>query len=252
VRRVTARDLVAVWDAGTGRSAVGRALATIAVCLPGWSAAELAALPLGFRDALLLEFHGATFGPRLDSLAVCPRCNVQVEFSVGLDDLPPRPSAEDMAKLPVPLTLLTQGVSIEYRLPDSVDLDAIAAAPDLQAAAATLTRRCILSVSPAADTTGPEARDISQLPGELVDELEGEMARLQPWADIEVELSCPSCGAGWQPAIDVGAFVWAEIESEGRRLLREVDTLARTYGWSEGDILDMTAVRRQRYLEMAS
>jgi len=250
VRRLTTREIVAVWDAGTGKSAVGRALATVAACLPGWSAAELAALPLGFRDALLLELHGATFGPRLNSIAACPQCDVRVEFSLSLDDLPARPGVEDMANPPARLTLVTRGLSVEYRLPDSLDLAAITAAPDLEEAAALLARRCILSVSP--DGAPAEAGDARQYPAGLIGELEAEMARLQPWADIEVQLSCPSCDAEWQPAVDVGAFVWAEIESEGRRLLSEVDTLARMYGWREGDILDMTPVRRHRYLEMAS
>ena len=248
MRRLTAREIVAVWDAGTGRSAVGRALATVSVCLPDWSVAELAALPLGFRDALLLELHGVTFGPRLNSLSACPGCGVQVEFSISLADLPGRPGVEDMVVPPAHLTLLTRGLSVTYRLPDSTDLDAIAAAPDPEAAVAILARRCVVSVS----LEGTQAGDVRPLPAELIGELEAEMARQQPWADIEVGLSCPSCGTGWQAAVDVSAFVWAEIESEGRRLLYEVDALARMYGWSECDILDMAPVRRQRYLEMAS
>jgi hypothetical protein len=50
--------------------------------------------------------------------------------------------------------------------------------------------------------------------------------------------------------MDVAAFVWAEIESEARRLLLEVDVLARRYGWSERDILDMSPIRRYQYLEL--
>jgi hypothetical protein len=253
VRRLTAREIATVWDTGTGRSAVGQVLAALSACLPDWPVAELAALPLGFRDALLLELHGATFGPQLNSISACPRCGVQVEFSIGLADLPAWPSVEDMTAPPAPLTLLAQGLSVTYRLPDSTDLDAIAAVPDPEAAVAMLARRCILSVRPAGRTARPEGgEEDSPLPAELIGDLEAEMARRQPWADIEVVLSCPSCGTGWQPAVDVGAFVWAEIESEGRRLLYEVDALARMYGWSERDILDMAPVRRQRYLELAS
>jgi len=252
VRRLTAREIVAVWDAGTGRSAAGRVLATVSACLPDWSVAELAALPLGFLDALLLELHGATFGRQLNSISACPHCGVRVEFSISLADLPARPNVEDMAAPPAPLTMLAQGLSVTYRLPDSTDLDAIAAVADPETAVAMLARRCVLSVRPADGSGRLEGgADDGPLPAELIDDLEAEMARRQPWADIEVALICPSCGAGWQSGVDVGTFVWAEIESEGRRLLYEVDALARMYGWSERDILDMTPVRRQRYLEMA-
>jgi hypothetical protein len=251
VHRLTALEILAIWDAGTGRSAASQALASVAPCLPGWSAGELAALPLGFRDALLLELHAATFGPQLNSIAVCPHCGERVEFSVSLADLPPGPGVDDLRNLPVSRTLEAQGMSVEYRLPDSVDLDIIATVPDPSAAAAMLAQRCVLSVRQAggAEAVAEGNRD---LPGALADELEAEMARQQPWADIQLELSCPSCGTAWQPGIDVGAFIWAEIESEGRRLLQEVDALARAYGWSERDILDMASVRRYRYLEMTS
>lgn len=259
MRRLTAREVIAIWDAGSGRSAVGQALAVVAPCLPGWSMAELAALPLGFRDALLLELHDATFGPRMNSIAVCPRCGEQAEFSLSLADLPPRPSVQDMTGTPELFTLDSHGLSVEYRLPDSTDLDAIAAATDPEAAAAMLARRCVLSASAQGSADGAAAHGTRVLPpgrpGEdlspsLLDDLGAEMARRQPWADIELELDCPGCGTVWRPAMDVAAFVWAEIESEARRLLLEVDVLARRYGWSERDILDMSPIRRYQYLEL--
>ncbi len=38
--------------------------------------------------------------------------------------------------------------------------------------------------------------------------------------------------------------------SRAERLLREVHTLARAYGWSEGAILELGSARRERYLEL--
>jgi hypothetical protein len=45
-------------------------------------------------------------------------------------------------------------------------------------------------------------------------------------------------------------FFWSEISAEARRLLLEVHNLASAYGWSESDILSMSALRRRYYLEM--
>jgi hypothetical protein len=36
-----------------------------------------------------------------------------------------------------------------------------------------------------------------------------------------------------------------------KRLLQEIDLLARTYGWTEGEILGMTDQRRSLYVGMA-
>jgi hypothetical protein len=46
------------------------------------------------------------------------------------------------------------------------------------------------------------------------------------------------------------SFFWREIQSAARRIVLEVDALARSYGWSEAEILNMTPARRQLYLEM--
>jgi hypothetical protein len=43
-----------------------------------------------------------------------------------------------------------------------------------------------------------------------------------------------------------------KIDMLARRLLREVDALARVYGWSEAAILALPATRRQAYLEIVS
>jgi len=65
-----------------------------------------------------------------------------------------------------------------------------------------------------------------------------------------LELSCPVCRQNWRLSFDIGAFLWAEINSLAKRLLREVHTLARAYGWREADILSMSATRRQAYIEL--
>jgi hypothetical protein len=64
-------------------------------------------------------------------------------------------------------------------------------------------------------------------------------------------LSCPACRCEWQGLFEIATFLWAEVRARARRLLQEVDAIARTYGWSEADILRMTDARRQLYLQMA-
>jgi hypothetical protein len=51
--------------------------------------------------------------------------------------------------------------------------------------------------------------------------------------------------------VEIGQFLWTEIRARARRLLQEIDALARVYHWPEADILGMSDARRASYLEMA-
>jgi hypothetical protein len=68
--------------------------------------------------------------------------------------------------------------------------------------------------------------------------------------DVQLSLACPACKRQWETAFDIASFLWGEIHAWAQRVLREVATLARVYGWREADILSMSAGRRQAYLEL--
>lgn len=55
---------------------------------------------------------------------------------------------------------------------------------------------------------------------------------------------------GWKITLDIGAFLWTELESEVRRLMRDTAAIALRSGWSEQEILRMSPQRRRFYLEM--
>jgi hypothetical protein len=76
------------------------------------------------------------------------------------------------------------------------------------------------------------------------------MAELDPQADVQLALQCPSCSHPWHDPFDIATFFWGEINAWAVRILREVHMLAAAYGWSETDILAMNARRRQVYLDM--
>jgi hypothetical protein len=78
------------------------------------------------------------------------------------------------------------------------------------------------------------------------------MADCDPQADVEIARTCSACGHQWQTSFDIVSFFWTEICAQAKRLLREVDILARVYGWREADILSMSAARRRAYLEMVT
>ena len=76
------------------------------------------------------------------------------------------------------------------------------------------------------------------------------MAEADPQADLSLQFTCPDCHQQWEPVFDMARFVWQELHAWALRLLRDIDTLASSYHWSETDILAMSPRRRQAYLEL--
>jgi hypothetical protein len=88
------------------------------------------------------------------------------------------------------------------------------------------------------------------LPEEVVAGIARSMAEADPLADIQLGLTCPACERQWHVVFDILSFLWTEIEVWAWRMLADVHTLARAYGWGEREILSLSPTRRQFYLEM--
>ena len=244
MRPLSAHDLLRVWEVGEDQHPLDRALTLLAAACPEQTWDELAALNIGQRDARLLTLRERSSGPRLNSLAECPRCAERLEFDVEVADLrvAAEPDAEEEAR-----ELVTDGLVLRFRLPNSRDLAAVLGCQDVAAARSLLVQRCVLEASrDGASVVG------SGLPAEAIAKLAERMAECDPQAEVLLDFRCPVCGHGWQALFDIVAFFWDEIAARAKRLLREVHTLARAYGWREADILSMSARRRRFYLEMTT
>jgi hypothetical protein len=229
---------------GEDQHPLDRALTLLAAACPELTWDELAALSVGQRDACLLTLREQTSGPRLNGFAECPRCAERLEFDVAVADL--RVAAEldagDDAR-----KLVIDGLALRFRLPNSRDLAAVLDCQDPAAVRSLLVQRCVLEAS---RDGAPVASN--ELPAEAISRLARRMAECDPQAEMLLDLRCPACEHGWQALFDIVAFFWTELAAQAKRLLREVHTLARSYGWHEADILGMSARRRQFYLELAT
>jgi hypothetical protein len=127
-----------------------------------------------------------------------------------------------------------------FRLPNTGDLISIAGEAEPRAAGQHLAERCRIG------TGGSVEWDESAL-----ESLGERLAQADPLAEIQIHLRCPQCGAEQNEVFDVVTFMWAQIDARARRLIAEVHTLAREYGWSEREVLDLSEVRRALYLELA-
>lgn len=240
----TPAQLLQVWERGGDPSAAARGLLLLGCsCDDEAGIDELAALPLGRRDARLLELRERLFGAAIDAVASCPQCATAVEATFRCDDLrlpdagPAAPTLEHVAR----------GIRVQFRLPDSHDLLALEHCGDAAAARGLLLERCVLAAQ-----SGGEPRDARNLPHALQAEIAQAMAQADPQADLQLALRCPDCGHAWQPLFDIAGFLWQELHAWALHMLREVDTLAASYHWAEADILALSPRRRQAYLELCA
>ena len=241
---LTDQRLLSIWEVGLGQHPLDRALTVLEAAYPGQSRQTLAELAIGERDRWLLAVYGHIFGQQLVGQARCPACRSSVEFTLTTNDLrtAPGPAVPDL-----PLTLTDGGYTLAFRLPDSFDLAAVANLPSVEAARQGLVERCTVNVEYEGVTL-----DMDAVPERMLALMAAEMAIRDPQADVDLALACPNCGQQWTVMFDIASFLWTKIDALARRLLREVNVLARAYGWREADILGMTVARRQAYLEMVS
>ena len=239
MRRLDSSSILRIWEAGQGQRPHERPLTLLAAACPERTPQQWEGLALGRRDGALLALYQASFGPELAAFAACPRCAEPVELTIAIDALrSPETAAEETFEV-------TEGdLTWRCRLPNTADVAAVAAAqPDLTEARRLLARRCLVG--------GPQGASVAvELSEGTVDRLCQEIDQRDPMAALTVDLRCPACGHQWASALDAGAFLWEKVSAQAKRLLREVDALARAYGWSEAEILGLSPWRRQCYLEM--
>lgn len=235
MRALSAASIVTVWETGESQHPLDRALTLLCAAEPELSRAEAALLPLGERDRRLLRARELTCGPAIEALCTCPVCDGAVMFDCRVSDLLCAPGAE----------------SGELRPPNSADLAAISDLSDPEEAMRVLAARCgaPANTAPTTATGDPKTPTENRWNAKTFGE---RLAALDPQSDVTLELICPTCGRGWTEPFDIAAFFWAEVSSQARRLLQDVDTLARAYGWSEYEILSLSARRRRAYLELVA
>jgi len=223
----TAAELLGAWERSATLAPVEREDVLLRLAEPEL---EPAGLPVGERDARLLELRELLFGTKLDGVTDCPRCGEPVEYALDTGALlagrPERSTFE----------LMVSGRRVHARLPTGADLAEAASAEDLETARALLLARCLVDDSDAS-------------PAEVAAELAERLAEADPLADARLSLACPDCRNEWTLAFEVGAWLWSELEAWALRTLLDVHALASAYGWSEAEILAL-GPRRELYLEL--
>jgi len=239
---LTASELLSVWERGRSQPSHGQALLLLSAVYPETTPEELAGLSIGRRDARLLTLREMLFGPHLLSIAACPACAEQLELSFEISDIRVEAIEEQNPRL----SLEMEGFEVLFRLPDSSDLAALSmSGADREGGHSLLLKRCLTEVR-----LNGKDQQAEELPAAIAGAVTKRMSRADPQADVKLSLNCPSCGHDWLAVFDILSFLWSEIETWAERILHEIHILARSYSWREADILAMSALRRQSYLDM--
>lgn len=230
VRALSGEDELAIADGlAEPRNAVELASSLIGACVAdadgpiGAEASE--ALSFGDREVLLRAIHAATFGAVIDSQIACQaECGETIAFSLDLDALTAAPPE------PGPVHSIRVGRRrISCRVPTGADVRQ--ALRHAGAAAETLALACTDGQAGASEG------------------LARALAELDPNAECALSLACPQCGGVTTVWLDGFELLRRAITEEGG-ILRQIDRLARAYGWSEAAILALPRDRRRLYCSL--
>lgn len=222
--------MIELWERGVQRHPLDRNLLLLASARPSETLQTLADVSIGQRDQALIAWRGVCFGRKMPAYVDCPACRTRLEFALDTENF--RSDGDDT---PIAID------GLRVRRPTSRDLAAVLNEPDPEQAAYRLAQRCC------ADETG----ELPALSATQLAQTSSILADADSAADIVLDLVCEHCGHAWQSEFDIGSYLWQEIEAHAARLMAEIHTLARAYGWSERDLLSMSPPRRAAYLGMA-
>jgi len=198
---------------------------------------EAARLTLAEVDRVLAAIYRSLYGDEVECHVNCASCGSPYTMSFTLTDMwdaLTETSAEDeqlLAELEGPDERGVFGLgALRFRLPTGEDLlEAAAGGPE--GVAAALRSRCVLAED---DGRGDETLDRA-------------MSLTGPTFDTDLEGACPECGAEQSVPFRLEEFLLAALRRESAMLAREVHELARAYGWSRREILEMTRRERRQH-----
>src|SRR2546421_4031497 len=225
MQALSGQEILRIWELGLEQHPLDRALTMLRVAFPEWSWNELVTLSVGQRDGLLLTLREGTFGPRLTGLAVCPGCQDRLEFALDIADIRTRQGIEGAKAVNQEYQMTIDDYELHFRLLNSADLAAIAGYREIPLARRLLVERCVVQAR-----QNDAAVDVETLPETVFSPLASEMVKHDPQAEVVLNLNCAACGQRWQTLFDIVLFLWSEICAQAKRLLREVHTLAQSYG----------------------
>lgn len=230
VRELTGREEFGVL--GTNTANAVNLLSAVIEDGKSFTAADLVASD---RDRLLAAVYEIAFGDRVESTLTCGRCSQPFDLSFSLRQVI---DAVDEKAARVEWKALGDGAfegadGKRFRLPTGRDELALSGLGS-DAMQSLLLKRCA------------EISDWS----EGTDAFEEFLEEVAPLLDLELVAPCAECRHVHRVQFDVQTYVLGAIIAERRRLLTEINRLARAYSWSLDEILSLRRSDRRQFVEL--
>jgi hypothetical protein len=186
------------------------------------------------RDRLLAALYVRSFGTRVESTVRCGACDQRFDLDFTLDEMLQRMREGTAGHVPrdeAGFFRLRDGR--RFRLPSGADEFAVLHLPATDRET-ILLRRCVVEDSPDVD----------------LESLAEAMREAAPLLDLLVEAHCPECSRVQTVRFDLQHYLLARILDERRLRAWEFHRLARAYGWSRWEILDLSRSQRRLHVEL--
>lgn len=241
---LTAAGLLDLWERGAHASPAERGRLLACAALPNLRVDDVGGLTLGQRNRALFDLRSLVFGPVLEAAVRCPSCTTAVEFSLEANDFVEQAGTDSAVAWQ---QMNVDDFHITFRPMTTEDLSAAG-----RTGRADLARRELVGRAIGAVRRSDESIAFQDVPPHVFDAIGDAIIDMDPGVEAVIGLDCPACAHAWSLPLDIASFLWSEVVSESERLLFEIHTLARAYGWREGDVLALSSVRRKAYLDMAT
>jgi hypothetical protein len=213
---------------------------------------EVCDLSMGDREALLLHIRRLTFGERMPCVLRCAACDAPMDLDLDVSSL--LVSTENAAPRHYQ-EMFSCGdprLRVSFHVPTGTDVEAAIQSGNGKddKAGLELLARCIELVEREDGIEEFTAIQDHEWPSQLVEQLSRRLAKADPQAEIQLQLTCPACECEFSSFFDVTGYMVRELEARERQLYQDVHQLASAYHWSESEILHMSSRKRKLYLEM--
>ena len=226
---LTSRQIVYLAQVCSGLHILDAELTILRTAFPELSPERMLEWTIGEKTRALLITRANTFGHEIDGQFSCTQCHEQLSVSMNISALLSVAQPKEQR-----FDLLIEDESIPCRLPTVKHLIHSIKSDDMM----EIAKLCVAQ------------SDSAQLDKSILPALIHEFETRDPLIKTSIKSDCLGCQHTDRYQFSIGHYFLQEMMIFSQRITMDVHTLARFYGWSESEILNMSQYRRNTYIEM--
>ncbi len=187
------------------------------------------------RDRILVVIYKKLYGDQIESSIPCVGCTSLFDIGFSLGDLITHLDSSNGSAFGKgeEKGVFKMENDVSFRLPTGEDeYLTLGLAP--HEAEKVLMRRCLMDSAPDAEMAG----------------LQQALQQVAPLVATELSATCPECSLEQTVHFDIQSFLLSSLSNERKSLTAEVHRLARAYGWSHQEIMELPRNLRRQYVAL--